>query len=479
MKKGAVKLNMNTVSNAVKSVLSSKFFPFFTAAVVILCYYLGWDMVIFYYMTTVGILMLLLLDDISPLLGLFLFMNVMISRKNSPSSTVNASNYYSQTENIVQIIVLLSLFVITIFYRLIQTGVKRRFKPTPIFYGLCVLAAAFIMNGVASAEYDLKNIAYGVFMAFFFLVIFAVMKDNVNPSKKTFERIAWAFIAFSVLLLTELAVAYLKYDVIQDGHFNRNKLMFGWGIYNTMGMLLVLCIPSAAYLAGKYKYGFPFTVYTFVLFVASFFSLSRQAMLGAVIIYPVCTVILLIKGKNMIANLLITAACLIAGIVVLGLKQDVLLDYIIKTFKALFVDGELNGNGRMEIYRAAVQSFKSAPVFGTGFFVEIPGAANFVGLEIIPARYHNTVLQMLGACGALGIATYGVHRVQTIICYFKNVTVERTLIALTVFSLLLVSLFDNHMFNLLPTLVYSSLIAVLVKSQSKQKTETRADAQAQ
>ncbi len=477
MKKSAVKFNKSAVLNAVKSVLSSRFFPFLTAAVVLTCYYLGWDLVIFYYIAAAGILMLLLLDDVSPIIGVFLFMNVMISRKNSPSSTVNASNYYSQTANVVQIIVIISLFVLAVFYRVVLTGAKRKFKPTPIFYGLCVLAVAFVMNGVASAEYDLKNLAYGVFMAFFFLVIFTLMKDNVTPSKATFERIAWAFIALSVLLLIELTVAYLKYGVIKDGHFYRTKLMFGWGIYNTMGMLLVFCIPSAAYLAGKYKYGFPFTVYAFVLFVASFFSLSRQAMLGAAVIYPVCTVILLVKGKNMITNLLITAACLIACIVVLGLKQDVLLDYIIKTFKALFVDGELNGNGRMEIYRAAVNNFKSAPVFGTGFFVEIPGAANFVGLSIIPARYHNTFLQMLGACGALGITAYGVHRVQTIICYFKNLTVERTLIALTVCSLLLVSLFDNHMFNLLPTLVYSSLIAVLVKSQPKEKPEKQALAQ--
>ncbi|MDE7182422.1 MAG: O-antigen ligase family protein [Clostridia bacterium] len=479
MKKSSVKLNKSAVLNAVKAVLSSRFFPFLTAAVVISCYYLGWDLVTFYYMAIVGITMVLLLDDISPLFGLFLFMNVMISRKNSPSATVNASHYYSETENVAQIIVLISLFVIAVIYRIVLTGVKRKFKPTPIFYGLCVLAAAFIMNGVAAAGYDLKNIAYGVFMAFFFLVVFTLMKDNVSPSKQTFERIAWAFIALSVLLLIELTVAYAKYGIVQDGHFDRNKLMFGWGIYNTMGMLIIMCIPSATYLAGKYKYGFPFTVYSFVLFVAAFFTLSRQAMLGAVIISPVSTVILLVKGKNMIPNLLITAACLIAGIVVLGLKQDVLLDYIIKTFKALFVNGELHGNGRMEIYRAAVRNFKSAPVFGTGFFVEIPNAANFVGLSIIPARYHNTLLQMLGACGGFGIIAYCVHRLQTVICYFKNVTVERTLIALTVFSLLLVSLFDNHMFNLLPTIVYSCLIAVLVKSQPKEKTETQSGGQAQ
>jgi hypothetical protein len=79
--------------------------------------------------------------------------------------------------------------------------------------------------------------------------------------------------------------------------------------------------------------------------------------------------------------------------------------------------------------------------------------------------YHDTLLQFLGACGAVGLFAYGVHRSQTVISYVKNITVERTYIALTILALLLVSLFDNHLFYIFPTLTYSMIVAVMVNSE--------------
>ncbi len=458
-----------TPLSVLRGVLSSKFFPFVTAAVVMACYYTGMEIITFYYMAAVGILMLVFLDDLTPIISLFLFMNVMVSRQNSPSVLLGGSDYYSGTAVKVQIFTLISVFVLAIFARIIFTGVKKQFKPTAIFYVLCAFAAALIMNGVMAEGYDIKNLAFGVFTAFMFLVIFALIKDNVKVDGKPFERIAWGFIALGILLIIELIVGYATFEgLITDGKVNRAKLTFGWGFYNTMGTLLIFCVPSATYLAGKYKYGFPFALFAYVLFIAAFFTLSRQAMLGAITIYPVCLIILLVKGKNMIPNLIVTAAAVIATIICVGLYDDVVLKYLGDLFKALFDDdGELNGSGRMEIYKIALDNYKSAPVFGTGFFADIPPAANFVGLDIIPARYHNTIMQVLAACGTFGIVTYGIHRIQTFVCYFKNVTMDRTFVALTVLSLLIISLVDNHMFNLLPTLVYSCLIGVLVKSQQK------------
>ena len=51
--------------------------------------------------------------------------------------------------------------------------------------------------------------------------------------------------------------------------------------------------------------------------------------------------------------------------------------------------------------------------------------------------------------------------------FFKNVTLERFFIAVTVLAMLIISLMDNHMFNIFPTIIYSSLIAVLSASEQK------------
>ncbi|MDE6868307.1 MAG: O-antigen ligase family protein [Clostridia bacterium] len=452
--------------NTFKKILSSRYLPFLTAVIALVCYYTGLDLVVMYYMAALGICMLIALDDLTPLVCQIPFMHVMVSRTNSPSYTVGGSDYYFQTAVLVQVIILITLLVGAMIYRIVMVGVKKSFKPTPVFFGLCALALTFLLNGVFSKEYDPLNLAYGVFMAFFFLGIFVMFKDNIKVNKNTFIDIAVAFMAFSIVLVTELAVAYLTSEgVFVNGSINRDKLMYGWGVHNTMGMLLVLCIPSATYLAGKFRYGFPLTLYSLVLIIAAFLSMSRQAMIGAVFTYIICAIILLVKGKNRIANTLIIGVGLIGAIIVVGLKQDSVFAYMKKLFDNIIVDGELNGSHRWQIWQTGIQNFISAPVFGVGFFVDIPHVAEMVGLDIIPLMYHNTFVQMLAACGILGLAAYLVHRVQTIICYFKNVTVDRSFIAVTVLSMLVISIIDNHLFYIFPTMIYSSLIAVLVQSQ--------------
>ena len=460
-----------TSLNRFKRILSSKFLPFLTAAVALCCYFTGLDLVIMYYFAAVAITMLIVLDDLTPLVCQFPFLHVMVSRTNSPSYTVGGSDYYFKTAVIVQCAILAALFICAMIYRIIMLGVKRKFKPTPVFFGLCALAVTFLLNGVAAKNYDFMNLAYGAAMAFFFLGIFVLVKDNINVSKDTFVTVAVGLLAFSVLLITELTVTYLTVDgVFANGEINRDKLMYGWGVHNTMGMYLVLCIPSATYLAGRYRYSFPLTLYSVVLVIAAFMSMSRQAMIAAVIIFAICGVILLVKGKNRIANTLIIGAAMIGAIIITGLKQDAVFPYFKKLFDNLVIDGELNGSGRWQIWQLGIDNFKSQPVFGAGFFVDIPQAAEMVGLGFIPLMYHNTFIQMLAACGILGLLAYAVHRVQTIISYFKNVTVDRSFIAVTVLAMLVTSLVDNHLFYIFPTIVYSSLIAILIKSQKYKET---------
>ena len=54
----------------------------------------------------------------------------------------------------------------------------------------------------------------------------------------------------------------------------------------------------------------------------------------------------------------------------------------------------------------------------------------------------------------------------------KNVTVERAFIAATIGAMLIISLFDNHIFNIFPTIIYSSLIAVLTAGEHKEQLKT-------
>ncbi|MBD5584574.1 MAG: O-antigen ligase family protein [Clostridia bacterium] len=460
-----LKIKENRIFKTISCALSWRYFPFITAVLVVGFYYLEWDLVSVYYLGITGILSVLLLENLTPLISNFLFMGIIISEGHSPTtfgSESNASEFLFQPAVLGQIIAVVSLYLIAIGIRIFMTVKSRKFKLTPAFYGLAILSFVFILNGLFSKGYSPTNLLYGFIMALCFLGVFALMKDNVICNEKTFTDVAFAFMALSASLVLELFIKYVTTpDIIIAGEVNRGKLGFGWGMYNNMGMLMMLCLPSIMFIAGKHKYGYLFYGYAVLHSVATVMTMSRQAIFAIAIIFPVCLVMLLWKGKNRLINAIISGGALAVLIVLIIIFREKLG----AIFELLTKDIE-SGNGRMGLWEDAIKNFKSAPLFGTGFFVDLANDPGFAGLSLIPDMYHNTIMQLLASCGLTGLIAYLVHRAQTIVSLVKKPSLPRIYIAVTVLSLLIVNLLDNHLFYILPTIVYSCLISILIKSEN-------------
>ncbi len=455
----------------IKTIFTSPAYPFITAAVMLLCYYTALDILAIYYLAISAILMFMFLDDLTPVLNIFLFMSVCISFKNSPSHTAGNSNYFFQPAILAQVIALIAILIIALIYRIVKTCVDKRFKPTAVFYSLCGLSGAFILNGLFTENYTIGNLLYGVLLCALYLGIFVFIKDNLKLNKNSFKYIALCFFALSILLVIELFLRYITIgDLYINGELNRNLLSFGWGVYNTMGMLLLLCIPPVIYLATQYKYGYLFYIYSFLLAVCCFLSMSRQAMLGAIIIYPICLFMLFTQPLNRKIHIIITAFAVAVACVFVGIYWKPLCSALYDIFSNVVTDdGKLNGSGRMDLYIKALNDFRKSPLFGEGFFCpslsDLGESVSGLGIDI--HFYHNTVLQMMGSCGIVGLICYTVHRVITIMCLCNNITVQRGFIGATILVIILLSLVDIHMFDVLPTFTYSFLLAVLVASESE------------
>lgn len=453
--------------NMLKRVLTSRWLPFITAAVVLFCYYLGLDLIIIYYITITAVLCLLLLKDITPVIGIFIFMHCMISNQNSPSSTVTSSNYFLQPAVFGQLIACACIFGAAIVYRVILGLRKRTLKPCRVLWGLCALAAVFLLNGAFYGGYNPLNLFYGFAMAFLFLGIFALIGGNVKPNKDSFIRIAYAFAALSALLIIELVVVYLTSEgIFVNGAVDKTKIVFGWGIWNTMGMLLVLCVPFIFFLAVESKRSYLLYLYAILVSFATVMTMSRQSMLAIAIVFPICLILLFIKGENKKTNAIITAAGFLLALIVFIVKREELI-YALKELLKNLVDseGDFTGNGRLPLLQQAIDNWLAAPVFGKGFFVKLKGYDDFIGLPFIPDMCHNTFVQLLSSCGIIGLIAYIFHRIQTVASLFRRPTPERLFAALSVLGLLICSLFDNHIFYMFPTIIYSCIIALLAYSE--------------
>jgi O-antigen ligase len=459
IKESWVKLKSSKPACVLKTVLESKYFPFITMAVILFGYYMGLDLLNFYYIGISMLLMMLLCDDTTPIIGVFLFMNIMVSRQNSPTKTINSSEYIYQPAIFSQIVIICCVLIIGVIVRIAFAVARKQLKITPIFIGLLALTAALLLNGLFAEGYSYTYLVYALCVAATFTVIYMFGACSIKPTQETFIKIAYAFIAMSIAMIIELSVAYATYEnIIVDGVINRGRLTYGWGVYNTMGMLLTISLPAPFYLATKYKYGWLFTIYALIEFLACWFCMSRQAMLGSSIIFILCLVYLFVYAKNKVVHISIVSAFGLGLIIYLSVAWN----HVSVMFSSI-LNALSTGSGRTVLYQEALDNFAKYPIFGIGFY--LPQVTDYVGSNIMPLMYHDTLLQFLGACGAVGLFAYGVHRSQTVISYVKNITVERTYIALTILALLLVSLFDNHLFYIFPTLTYSMIVAVMVNSE--------------
>lgn len=525
MKDAMMKIKQSKALEILKSVLTDKYFPFVTACITVLFYYLNLEIVTIYFIALTGILSVLLLDDLTPLLSNFLFMSIMISLNHSPSIFLvgkgHGSGYLAHPAILAQIIVLITLYVIAVLARIALTVKRGQFKITPVFWTLAALAVALILNGVFSKNYRALDLVYGFFLAFCFFAIFCVVKDNVSCTQEAYTKLAFAFFVFSLTLLGELVVKYITVEVIKDGVIDRLQLAFGWGMYNNLALLMLLCVPSVMYLAGTQKHGYLYLIYSVFLAVGIILTMSRQAWVALIVVYLISLVALLLVGKHRLINSVITVLVGVAMIVLaLTLKDKILLLlsgtpkstgiktvalliasalYIIaltvlnikcrnkvikysisggsvflilllagifyhKTYELLMKFVE-SSNGRNILWKDAVGNFVSAPVFGIGFFVNLNNDPGFAGMDIIPNMYHNTFFQLLGACGICGLVAYIVHRAFTLISFGKDMSLDRSYVGLTILCILITTLFDNHLFYILPTIIYSFLLAIMIKGQ--------------
>lgn len=468
----ALKSVYSSFRKAADGFFSSAYFPVITAAVTLISYYMGWDLVTIYYMGACYVLIFLFCSDVTPAFCVFLFMDIIISVEHTPSSLATnigaeVSDFYMQSENLTRIIVTVALAVSALFVRAIYETVKRRLFPSGMFLSLCALALAVSLNGVFSSSYTAMDFPYGLLIGLCFAAIFFVVKTGTKVNKRTFEKIAFYFLVLFLALAFELVEAYLTRDgIISDGKIKRSKLFFGWGMYNTIGMLFCMCMPALFYLSIIKKHGWVFTFLALADEFCIIFSMSRQSILFGTLMCVICFVWLMVKrgGYARCVNLFIL------WLYLLGFAVFITLDYEFfrESLDSLLV-GLSSGGGRFTLWKQAWVNFKSFPAFGVGFFADLTGDPWFPGIELIPRMYHSTVMQMLGSCGIFGGAAYLLHRVITIRSYFKNITVERTFVAFSILSLLLVSLLDNHMFYFFPTIIYSALIAFLSSSEKKDR----------
>ncbi|MDE7084702.1 MAG: O-antigen ligase family protein, partial [Clostridia bacterium] len=356
------------------------------------------------------------------------------------------------------------------------------------------LSAAFCLSGIFYSHYTVMNLLYGLALSAIIIIFYVFCYCNFELEEKTFSKIASYFIAVAATVTLELIVAYItcRSEGAEKGW--RNVLSFGWGTYNQAGLMLTMAIPAWFYLAGKHKKGYYFLLGAVVNEAMCMLSQSRQAMLMSAVVFAACCVWILIwdKGRKRVFDLIMMGVVLVLLAIIVGVFHKQLIEFV---SGAVDKSSLATGSGRTTLWKQGWHNFLHKPLFGVGFYDPTAKgtydeAGELLTSEVgfftpgdlshsIPRMCHNTVFQLLSSCGLVGLAVYVFHRVQTVISFINNVTAERTLIALTMCVLLLMSLLDNHLFYFITTIQYSILLSLLAVTEKKKQVNKKKTEQAE
>ena len=332
----------------------------------------------------------------------------------------------------------------------------KRFTSSSLFFGFIAIVAVFLLNGFfAFADYKKENIIFGILIAISFVLPFFIFSINLRIDKKTVNYLIYVFLITSIIIIVEFIYMYLTdLYVHSNGHIFKDSIDLGWGVSNNIGAILAMLMPFHFYCAVKARYSIPFFVSGVMCYAIIILTMSRTSIIIATLILALCLgFVCIYKHKNIMINRFSVIAFLVT--VILMVFEDKLSNefYQIMDSHNLF-----DGSGRSSYYSDGINKFLSNPFLGAGF-----GNSHGVNDRFVisaPEYYHNTIIQMLGSCGIVGLFAYCFHRFQTVMLFIKNRSSVSFFMGMSILSLLLTSLLDIHLFNIFPAIFYSVILCI-------------------
>lgn len=335
-----------------------------------------------------------------------------------------------------------------------------RLKPRSIFYSLLLLCGVMLFNGVFNPIYTPKNLVVVLAFSASTLFVYLLFALYGNFDASSVDRFLSCLVVTGILVLAELIFAYLTRVRFADGTIVKSSVVVGWGVWTSIGGTLAFLMPAPFYFARQRKNGLVFYLIGLAMFLGTLFSQSRGALLVGGVVFVLCLVLVCSGGPNRRQNRISTAivsAFLVVGVLLISSRLGVLIQN--------FLDYGFGDNGRFELWRAGWHHFLKYPVFGSGFYDSFDGDWNFV---LAPYFYHNTLVQMLGSCGAVGLLAYLWHRALTVRMVFRNRSIPKFYFGVCLLGLLLFSLIDVLFFKIYSTIIYTMILVQMEQAPLKE-----------
>jgi len=409
-----------------------------------------------------GIYVCLFGRDLLPIFPIFACGYISPSYGNNPG--FNEHSIFSMSGGGWYLALILTTMIGCLIWRLVKDpvfgGKKFLTKKRTLLPGMLILCLTYVISGAGSgqwAEYGLRNLLFSFIQLVAIAGLYYLLSGSVLWDQAPKDYLFWTGLCVGYVLTAELMGIYLTQGVLNNGTIVREKIVTGWGHYNSMGALLAMIIPLPFFLTGKEHQGIFAYITSYVFLGALLLTCSRGSILFGAAVYGLAYLLSLVCSRNARRCIGVHVATVVLAVVFFILSYDKLM---------AMLDGLLKSDSsieRMDIYSEGIKQFLKFPVFGGTFYPVDYWPYAWASAEsfttMFPPRWHNTIIQLLATGGVVCLVGYFIHRFQTIRLFLKNLSAEKVFAGLAVLSLLMTSMVDCHFFNVGPVLFYSGLLA--------------------
>lgn len=387
-----------------------------------------------------------------------------------------------------QIVLCGSIIVLAVIIRLIFDGsIARAFKKRGMFtLGILLLDAVFLINGIFSPNYDIKNLGYGALFALSLTLVYFIVVAMLDRSENVITYACKCLVCMSYVALAQLSTVAFKMH--QNGDlFVRNDALeiigitrqtLAWGVATIVGAVIVIGIPAAMYLAKNCKFSFVSYSSALLFLAGAVLVDTRSAMIVGALIFLVCVVMCCANGKNkwfmrIYTILLIAIVC---GTLIYVDKKIMPINELFDKIQSVLRFEDLENDGRVALFKNGIEDFRSSWLFGVGFN-DGGYAEDIVKNNIYSRMYHNVIIQFLGSMGIVGIVALFVHIKHLGEVAARRFSFDKLLLVFIPVMILAMSMFDNFFFYANFQIIYSVFLAIaeisLEQSRAKKLSEHR------
>lgn len=427
---------------------------------------LGAELIVYTLFILTGCFLALFGRDFKSLLILVVCSYIAPSAKNNPGR--QAASVFYPGHGGIYLMLLFAAFLGCMLYRLLkdpQLGKKNLLHcKRSLLRGMLILGAGYVLAGAFSGRYfehGIMNLVFAVMQFLSVTLIYWLFSATIRWDKVQPDYLAWVGLVVGLTVCAETVSLFITNHVIQNGTIRTALIYTGWGNANNIGCMIAMMVPFAVYLGRKTGKAWLFSILAAVMAIFVCLTCSRASIIAVVVIY-IASVIVVLKGiSNKTAK---KAFLLFNGIIalILLILSIIFHQRLILMFQELLSRG-INPRDRQFIYPEGIRTFLRYPIFGESFYPSSDVIFQWSYLPtmraILPARWHNTVIQLLASCGIVGLLCYSFHRWETIRLFWKKRNTSTIFTGLVIAALLLMSLLDCHFFNIGPTLFYSAALA--------------------